>query len=101
VNGHGRLLLGLLVGGILVWAALLAYAWVTNREAVDRNETALAALCAQRADLDVRIDRTISLLQEFPGPLVFGIPREYVTDGLRQNQVTRKNLNILDCQEAP
>jgi hypothetical protein len=97
MNGHSRLLVGLLVGGILVWAALIVYAWTENRVAVDRNETALVALCAQRADLDVRIDRTLALLQEFPGPLVFGIPREYVTDGLRQNQVTRKNLNILDC----
>jgi len=69
------------------------------------------ALCAQRADIDHRIAsqkqrlaRTEKTLKDNPGPLVFGIPRKLIIEGLKQDredlrnsEQTRKNLSFVRC----
>lgn len=67
---------------------------------IDRTETALLALCAQRDDLDQRIVVTTALLQTHHAKFVFGIPRKLILSGLHRDLGTRQNLEILDCKEA-
>ena len=71
------------------------------QQAADKAQTALRALCYQRHDLDVRIDRTARILIDHPtGKFVFGIPRAALVDSLKTSVQTRANLNILDCKES-
>lgn len=66
---------------------------------INRNDTARTALCAQRHDLDQRINGTARLLKKYRGKFVFGIPRSLIVVGFKRDQVTRRNLEILDCKE--
>lgn len=70
------------------------------QQAANKAQTALAALCFQREDLDKRIDATSELLIRHPNAKkVFGIPRAVIIQSLEQSTQTRANLNILDCKE--
>jgi len=102
---NGRALAGALVGSILVLLGGLALAYVTNHRAVHANteqikrvNTALAALCIQRVDLDTHISNTHQLLQDTRGEAtVFGIPRIVIIESQRQNLILRRSLSILEC----
>jgi uncharacterized membrane protein YedE/YeeE len=101
-HANGRVLTGVLVGAVLCLFVTFVYLWATNRQDIDRNETALVALCAQRHDLDLRIARTQEILDQTRGKeFVFGIPRKLLVDGQVQSMATRRSLDILDCKEEP
>jgi len=85
------------VGALVAWFGILGYVFFGSSEQIDKNRTALTALCAQRDDLDARIASTRRLLQEHPRGAIFGIPRQLIVDGLRQSERTRRNLGILEC----
>jgi hypothetical protein len=102
----------LAVIGYLILTLGIAIALYRVQAEVNQNKRALTALCAQRHDLDLRIertqrdiDRTEQILSEFhDGQLIFGIPRQLIVDRLKddkddltQSKVTRTNLEILDC----
>jgi hypothetical protein len=89
------------------WQILVAFAGVTIAftiqgafllRLINRNDAARRALCAQRHDLDQRIDATSKILKQYRGKLVFGIPRTLIVVGRDRDKVTRQNLEILDCK---
>lgn len=95
-----RLMLAVLA--LVLWFASLvfvAYASVQFSEKASQNHTALLALCAQRHDLDLRIEASTEILRAHHGPLIFSIPRTLIASGLRRDRATRHNLAILDCKE--
>ena len=63
---------------------------------IAQNASARQALCDQRHDLDERIERTQLLLDETPGPTIFGFPRTLIQETLERDQTTRRNLDGLD-----
>src|SRR6266576_5660740 len=81
---------------VVVFAAILAggvgWAIVSNGRKIDKAQTALTALCAQRHDLDQRIAQTKALLEKHRGKRVFGIPRSLIIAGIKRDQTTRRNL---------
>jgi len=89
-------ILAVLGAGVVVALSLRA-----QHDQSNRNATALTALCAQRHDLDQRIEQTKVLLKRRPGKFVFGIPRGLIVASYKRDQTTRRNLSILDCKETP
>lgn len=90
----------LVVGAAAVAGGLIGAAFLQNSQRIDKVQTALNALCAQRHDLDQRIEVTNGLLARHRGEKrIFGIPRSLIVVGLHRDLTTRANLNILDCKE--
>jgi hypothetical protein len=95
-----RLALVLAAVGLILFSLLVvAYALKSLHDQAERNKTALVALCAQRHDLDQRIIQTRALLRRTHARVIFAIPRSVIVTGFRRDRRTRRNLNILDCQE--
>lgn len=109
-NGHPKLLAAVLVTALAVLAAGVAYFFVDASRRVDRNTTALTALCLQRSALDERIlsdakklERSRAYLRSHPNGAP-GIPRLLIVQSigddaltLSNDKKTRRNLSILDC----
>ena len=59
------------------------------------------ALCAQRHDLDIRIQTSEELLEKYPSQEAFraavGVPRPLIVQSVRQSKETRENLDGLYC----
>jgi hypothetical protein len=81
-----------LVIGLAFWAGTVVWT-------VTRNSEARHALCEVRADIGRDIRRTENLLEEFPSDSVFGIPRQLIEEGLRDDRQTYDALSDLDCKE--
>jgi outer membrane murein-binding lipoprotein Lpp len=88
---------------VILFAAVLAggvsWAIVSNGRKIDKAQTALTALCAQRRDLDQRIEGERKLLSAHRGKFIFSIPRSLIVSGYRRDLKTRYNLSILECKE--
>jgi hypothetical protein len=93
------LLIGLAVV-VLGAAVLFGLGSRETSEEVDRNTTALVALCALRDDLDRRILQSQMFLRDYPKG-IGGITPAVIRQSLNNSIRTRQSLNILDCEEAP
>lgn len=79
-----------------------AIGWIgsyeANKHRSQENHKAVIVQCAQRHDLDQRIENTAALLRESSdSKFIFGIPRKLIVQGLTRDRDTRENLEILDC----
>jgi hypothetical protein len=68
---------------------------------ITQNTKATEALCALRADLDLRINASNELLDENPRGPIFGIPRSVIEMSVTNSRRTRKALSDLNCKEEP
>lgn len=102
---NGRALTGALVGSFVVLLFTLGVLYSQGHTRIEQNadqirklNTALAALCIQRTDLDNHIESTNQLLRATRGDAtVFGIPRIVIIESQRQNLILRRSLEILQC----
>jgi hypothetical protein len=89
---------------VVVAFVALAVAFVVQgvllNRLIERNATALTALCSLRYDLDLRITASQAFLAEHPNG-VPGIPLSVIQQSLGNSIRTRASLHVLDCQEAP
>jgi hypothetical protein len=76
----------------------LAYYIHKTRALAQQNSQTTVALCALRADLDLRIASSNELLTDHPRGPIFGIPRSVIEMSVANSKRTREALSDLDCE---
>jgi hypothetical protein len=83
--------------GYLALVIAIGFAVYRNSVLASEGREAHVAICAFKDDLQRRVDATDELLAEHPEGSIFGIPRELIIQGRKNQQLTIDSLSSLDC----